>query len=227
MEKKDEKYKWFLIGLLSIILLTSVLLKAQNYKYQDTTKTDTSKTDTSHTGKKKLGFNDSNFNSIKNLNNTYAYTGINYDKNYFQDTSKTDTDTTKKDTLGYNNFDSKNAYTYNNNSGKNNSVSINNKISKFEIEAVADQTRNINKEVSLTDKQIHEVNNILRGYEAVTYKSKGNSEYLNEAANEAQENIDDISTEMQKKEWRNVKDKWLASVNKELNLSTMVNSTQL
>lgn len=68
--------------------------------------------------------------------------------------------------------------------------------------------------------------NALREYEAETYEAKGDISEVNEAANDAQDNISDILTKSQKSEWQTVKGEWWKSVDKELNLShlSMINN---
>ena len=69
------------------------------------------------------------------------------------------------------------------------------------------------------DEQTPKIQDILREYEARTYKSNGDHEEINEAARNAQENIADMLTARQKEEWENTKKEWWASVNQALNLS--------
>jgi septal ring factor EnvC (AmiA/AmiB activator) len=101
-----------------------------------------------------------------------------------------------------------------------------NKSSKFEIYPVKQLTSKLKKDINLTHKQAPEVMSVLREYEAETYEAKGDISEVNEAANDAQDNISDILTKSQKSEWQTVKGEWWKSVDKELNLShlSMINN---
>ena len=175
----------------------------------DTSNTDTTKSDT-------LGYNANN-------SNYYTYNGNNiYLPNDSTKTKKSDktwknkTDTAKTDTLGYSNNDSHYAY----NSSIN---SVSNPVMKshFLVNPIKDLTQKLKLNVYLMDAQTSKVQKILREYEAKTYQSNGDNEELNKAALNALNDITDILTVRQKKEWENAKNEWWASVNKALNLSSI------
>ncbi|MFZ0454447.1 MAG: hypothetical protein WCE54_09010 [Ignavibacteriaceae bacterium] len=194
-----------------------ILAIKMNYRsyLQDSSMTDTSKTDTLWKKSDSLGFN-----NIKSPDYSYAYEGRPISNYYFQDdSSMTDTsktDTTKSDTLGYNN--KKGSYYAYDNSGFNSPSGLD-KRTNYLINPVKDLTQKLKLNVYLMDAQTGKVQEILREYEAKTYQSNGNNEELNKAAVNALNNIANILTVRQKKEWENAKNEWWASVNKALNLS--------
>ena len=106
------------------------------------------------------------------------------------------------------------AQNMNNNSDGNNS-------SKVEIYPVKNLTQKLKTDINLTNDQTPKIMSILRQYEADTYEAKGDNEEVNEAKNDAQENIADILTQTQKNEWQKTKSDWWASVDKQLNLSNL------
>ena len=89
----------------------------------------------------------------------------------------------------------------------------------FSIYPMEDLTQKLKENIFLLDDQADKVKGILREYESATYKSKINDNLVVQAANEALKNIENILTEVQKKEWKSTKDIWWKSVNNELNLS--------
>ncbi|MFZ0452300.1 MAG: hypothetical protein WCE54_10335 [Ignavibacteriaceae bacterium] len=95
------------------------------------------------------------------------------------------------------------------------------KSSKFEIYPVKNLTQELKNKINLTEKQTPEVMSALREYEAETYEAKGDQSEVNEAKNDAVENIADVLTKDQKSEWQNVKDNWWSSVERQLNLSDL------
>jgi hypothetical protein len=218
MKHKEVEGNWFFVLLLCMLFSYPVFIKAQNNNIKDTTKTDTTKTDT-------LGYN--NINQLDR--NTYALNiSINNELN-LQDSLKTDTtktDTTKTDTLGYESYyNNSNSYVYNENlTSGNSTVSNISKSSSFEIYPVKYLAQKLKEDIYLKDDQTSKVKDILREYEAKTFQTKGDSEGLKNAANDALKNIEDILMDRQKKEWENAKSEWWASVNKELNLSPLNNN---
>ena len=195
--------------------------------FQDSSITDTSKSDTVHKKPETLGLKNSESHKY-----IYAYKGNAGANYYFQndnsmtDTSKTDTDTTKTDTMSYNSSnDSYHALNNKFSSNGNHSNSNQVKNSKFLVNPVKDLTQKLKLNIYLMDTQTPKVKEILREYEATTYKSNGDNNELNEAAVKAQENIAEILTPRQKMEWDNTKHEWWASVNKVLNLSSINKST--
>jgi hypothetical protein len=101
MQKKDLRFGWALIELLSILLLLTISLQAQNYN-DDSVATDTNKIDTSKTKTDTLGYN------IHNMEGSIYALNINLGSSlYFQDSTSTDSSKTdslykKPDTFGYN-----------------------------------------------------------------------------------------------------------------------------
>ena len=188
-----------------------------NLNLSDSTKKDTTKSDT--LWKKPDGFG---YNNIKSPDYSYAFEGETAPNYYFQndntlnDTSKTDT--TKSDTLGYNNNNG--SYYVYNSKDINSAPGLNMK-SHLLINPIKDLTQQLKLNVYLMDGQTGKVQKILRKYEAKTYQSNGNNEELNKAAINALNDIADLLTARQKKEWDNAKDEWWASVNKALNLSSI------
>ncbi len=89
----------------------------------------------------------------------------------------------------------------------------------FSIYPLEDLTQKLKENIFLLDDQADKVKSILREYESATYQSKINDNLAKQAANEALINIENILTEVQKKEWKSIKDIWWESVNNELNLS--------
>lgn len=135
------------------------------------------------------------------------------------DTSKTDT--TKTDTVGYINRST--SYVYDGNlDHEYNSISSSVsrvKHSNISVNPIKDLTLKLKLNIYLMDAQTPKVQEILLEYEARTYQSTGDNEELNEAAHSAQNDIAEILTIRQKKEWESSKNEWWASVNKALNLS--------
>ena len=89
----------------------------------------------------------------------------------------------------------------------------------FSIYPLEDLTQKLKENIFLLDDQADKVKDILREFESATYQSKINDILVEQAANEALKNIENILTEVQKKEWKSTKDIWWKSVNNELNLS--------
>ncbi len=176
--------------------------------------TDTTKSDTTWKKPDSLGYN-----NIKSPEDNYASAEITGSDYYFQydDSTKdtSETDTTKSDTLGYNNQNDS-YYAYNN---KINSTTNLNIRKHFLINPIKDLIQKLKLNVYLMDAQTGRVQKILREYEAKTYHSNGNNEELYKAALNAQNEIADILTVRQKKEWENTKNDWWASVNQAWNLS--------
>ena len=102
-----------------------------------------------------------------------------------------------------------------------NSSDNGNNSSKVEIYPVKNLTQKLKTDINLTNDQTPKVMSILRQYEADTYEAKGDNEEVNEAKNDAQENIADLLTQTQKNEWQKTKSDWWASVDKQLNLSNL------
>ena len=186
----------------------------------DSSMNDTTKTDTLWKKPDSLGYN-----NIKPPDYSYAFEGQPEADYYFQyDSSMTDTnktDTTKSDTLGYHN---RNGSYYSYGNGEINSTPGLNIRSNLLVNPIKDLTQKLKLNVYLMDGQTVKVKKILREYEAKTYQSNGNNEKLNTAATNALNDIADILTARQKKEWENAKTEWWASVNKALNLSSISKS---
>ena len=89
----------------------------------------------------------------------------------------------------------------------------------FSIYPLEDLTQKLKESIFLLDDQADKIKSILREYESSTYQSKINDNLAKQAANEALINIENILTDVQKKEWKSIKDIWWESVNNELNLS--------
>ena len=95
------------------------------------------------------------------------------------------------------------------------------KSTEVDINPVKTLTQKLDQKVSLTKNQKPKVMKVLRQYETSTYEAKGDKEDVQDATNDAKEDISDILNNVQKNEWKGSMADWWNSVDKELNLSDL------
>ena len=95
------------------------------------------------------------------------------------------------------------------------------KSTEVDINPVKTLTQKLDQKVSLTKNQKPKVMKVLWQYEASTYEAKGDKEDVQDATNDAKEDISDILNNVQKNEWKGSMADWWNSVDKELNLSDL------